>query len=81
LHHKVEYAQNLWDFTNRTIGGAFSNRINILPRRVIIQAAPPINLSDRLSSFRQDKKTAVKKAMADLENAYMDCIDRVNQTE
>ncbi|MCL2479410.1 MAG: acyltransferase, partial [Treponema sp.] len=81
LHFKVEFVQNLWDFINRSIGGAYSNRISILPRRVIIQSAPPINLSERLASFRKDKKTAVQTTMADLESAYLDCINKVNQSE
>jgi hypothetical protein len=43
LHLKVEYVQNLWDFANRTMGGAISGRINIPPKKVIIKAAPVIN--------------------------------------
>jgi hypothetical protein len=75
LHHRIEYAQNLWDFANRTMGGAYANRISIFPRRVIIQAAPPINLSERLPAYHNDKKSAISSAMADLKQAYMDCID------
>jgi hypothetical protein len=81
LHKKVEYAQNLWDFLSRTIGGAFYNRINILPRRVIIRAAPPISLTERLPDYRNDKRAAVDKAMEDLKKAYLDCIDRSNRNE
>ena len=80
LHYKVEYVQNLWDFINRSIGGAYSNRINILPRKVIIQCAPPINLSERLPSYRQDRAETIQKTMTDLENAYLDCIDKVNKS-
>jgi hypothetical protein len=81
LHHKIEYAQNLWDFANRTMGGAYSDRISIFPRRVIIQAAPPISLSDRLPAYKEDRKAAVAAAMADLMNAYLECIDEVNTHE
>jgi len=81
LHHKVEYAQNLWDFVNRSVGGAYSDRISIFPRRVIIQSVPPINLSARLGDYRKDRKAAIQKAMDDLEGAYQDCINRVNQSE
>ena len=77
-HTKVEYCQNLWDFVSRTLGGAYHNRINIYPRRVIIQAAPPMNLSERLPAYRQDKKDTIKKAIDDLEKAYLFCIDDVN---
>lgn len=74
LHAKVEYAQNLWDFANRTMGGAIKNRLNILPRRVILQAAPVLNLSERLKDFKADKKAATAAALGDLEKAYLDCI-------
>jgi hypothetical protein len=77
LHHKIEYVQNLWDFANRTMGGAYANRINIFPRRVIIQAAPPINLTERLPAYYKDKKSAIGSAMADLKQAYMDCINTI----
>ncbi|MDR2403677.1 MAG: acyltransferase [Spirochaetaceae bacterium] len=77
LHHKIEYAQNLWDFANRTMGGAYANRISIFPRRVIIHAAPPINLTERLPAYNNDKKSAINSAMADLKQAYMDCIEEI----
>jgi len=81
LSSRVEYAQNLWDFANRTMGGAFSNRKNILPRRVIIRAAPVINLSERFPAYQKDKKAAVAAAMSDLEKAYLDCIADANKAE
>jgi len=74
LHLKVEYVQNLFDFASRTMGGAFSQRINIQPAKVIIKAAPPINLSERLSLYKTDRKTAVLDAVSDLEKAYLNCI-------
>jgi len=81
LSGKVEYAQNLWDFANRTMGGAFSDRKNILPRRVIIRAAPVINLSERFPAYQKDKKAAIAEAMSDLEKAYLDCIANANKAE
>jgi hypothetical protein len=74
LDETLEYAQNLWDFANRTMGGAYSTRrTNIFPRRVIIQTAAPINLTERLPEFHQDKKAAINKAICDLKDAYLDC--------
>ena len=77
FHKKIEYAQNLWDFASRAMGGAFRNRVSIFPRRVIIHAAPVINLTERFSSYQADKKAAIAAAMSDLEKAYLDCIDEV----
>ena len=71
LHSRIEYVQNLWDFANRTMGGAFNNRISVFPRKVVIQSAPAINLSERLSSYRENKKAAVTAALSDLEQAYL----------
>jgi len=78
LHNKVEYVQNLWDFANRTMGGAFSGRVNIFPRKIIIQTAPPINLSSRLPDYKKDKKAAVAASMEELEKAYLDSINEIN---
>jgi hypothetical protein len=81
LHHQIEYAQNLWDFASRTIGGAYPDRISIFPRRVIIQAAPVISLTERLPAYYADKKNTVSGALKSLEDAYRWCIEEVNRTE
>jgi hypothetical protein len=82
LHLKIEYAQNLWDLANRTMGGSYSTRnINIFPRRVIIQAAKPISLTDRLPGYRRDRKAAIQSAMDELLTAYLGCIEEVNKAD
>jgi hypothetical protein len=78
LHQRIEYVQNLWDFANRTMGGAFTERKRVCPRKVIIRAAAPINLSGRLADYKNDRKSAIDAAMADLMKAYLDCIDPVD---
>ena len=81
LHNKVEYVQNLYDFANRTMGGAISGRINIFPRKIIIQAAEVINLTKRFPKYKEDKKAAIAAALSELEKAYIDCINEVNSAE
>jgi hypothetical protein len=81
LHSRIEYVQNLWDFANRTMGGAISSRKSIFLRKVIIQAAPVINLSERLPDYKKDKKAAIAASISDLEKAYLDCINEVNKME
>ena len=81
FHKKIEYTQNLWDFASRTMGGAFKDRVSIFPRKVIIQAGPVINLSERLSDYKKDKKAVIEKSMADLEKAYLDCIVEANNLQ
>ena len=76
LHIKIEYAQNLWDFANRTMGGAFPNRVfNVHPKQVIIETGSLINLSERLTDYKENKKSAAANALKDLETAFLDCID------
>ncbi|MDR1858768.1 MAG: acyltransferase [Treponema sp.] len=81
LHNRIEYVQNLWDFASRTMGGNFSGRKNIFPRRVIIRAAPVIDISKRLPLYREDKKAAIADVMSELGKAYLDCIDETNKTD
>lgn len=78
LQDKIEYVQNLWDFANRSMGGAFADRINIAPQKIIIRFAPPVNISGRLPQYREDKKSATAQALSDLEKAYLDNIKEVN---
>ncbi|MDR2054218.1 MAG: 1-acyl-sn-glycerol-3-phosphate acyltransferase [Treponema sp.] len=46
----VEYAQNLYDFANRTMGGIFGTRKKIAPDAIRISAAPPINITEMMST-------------------------------
>ena len=63
------------------MGGAYPDRVNIFPRKVIIQTAPVINLSERLSAYKNDKKAAIAAAMTDLEKAYLGCIAEANEAD
>jgi hypothetical protein len=75
LYVKIEYAQNLWDFANRTMGGAYSQRVlNVHPKRVLIQIAPSIDLSARLKDYHENKKETISRTMEDLKDAYLACI-------
>jgi hypothetical protein len=67
LFKRIEYVQNLWDFTNRTMGGAFGQRRYIYPQKVVINAAPVIDLSDYLPAYSLNRKETIRKAMSDLE--------------
>ena len=81
FHNKLEYVQNLWDFANRTMGGAITGRVNIHPGKIIIKAAPVIDLSARLPLYKQDRKGTAANTTADLEKAFLDCIEQVNKDE
>jgi hypothetical protein len=48
---------------------------------VVIQTAPVINLSERLSLYKKDKKAAIAASLSDLEKAFLDCIDEANRSE
>jgi hypothetical protein len=81
LYKKIEYIQNLWDFASRTMGGAISERKNIFIRKVVIHSAPVINLTERLPQYYENKKAAVAQGVTDLEKAFLDCINEVNNAE
>ncbi|GBU27617.1 hypothetical protein R84B8_01151 [Treponema sp. R8-4-B8] len=81
LHQKIEFVQNLWDFANRTMGGALSGRVNIPVKKVIIKGAPVINLSGRLNQYKEDKRAAVTEATSDLEKAFLKCIEEMKGEE
>lgn len=81
LHNKIEYVQNLHDLASRAMGGAFSNRVSIFPRKVIIHTAPPISLTERLPLYKKDKKSTITETLTDLENAFLDNINEMNLTE
>ena len=44
----VEYAQNLYDFANRTMGGIYGTRRRIAPAAIRINAASPVNITEML---------------------------------
>jgi 1-acyl-sn-glycerol-3-phosphate acyltransferase len=75
LYIKLEYAQNLWDFASRTMGGAYSNRVfNVHPKRALLQIGEPINLTERLEEYKKNKKTAITNTMKAMEKSFLDCI-------
>jgi hypothetical protein len=81
FHSKIEYVQNLWDFASRSMGGAYFDRVSIFPRKVLIQAAPLINLSERLPYYKENKKAAIADAISDLEKAYLLNINEANSAK
>jgi hypothetical protein len=70
LERRIEYAQNLWDFANRGMGGAYVDRRAVVPRHARISVGPPITLSDRLASYKRDKRAAVDAVLAEIKAAY-----------
>ena len=70
----VEFAQNLWDFANRLAGGAISGRREVRPKRAVVVASPPIDLSARLEDYRRDRKAAQAAVTDELARSYKACI-------
>ena len=79
LHLKAEYVQNLYDFANRTMGGALSTRAHIQPSKVILKAQEPINLTDLLARYNEDKRGTIALAMEQLEKSFINCVNDVNK--
>lgn len=74
LHTVVEYAQNLWDFANRLAGGTIAGRIEVRPKSAYIIVGEPVDLSERLVAYRDDRKLAIADALSALEREYRNCI-------
>lgn len=81
FHLIIEYAQNLWDFTSRTMGGNFTHRMNINPKKVIICTGEPLDLSKKLSSYRESRKETIAQTLHELESKYMTCIEEVKKDD
>ncbi|MDR0386414.1 MAG: acyltransferase [Treponema sp.] len=79
LSRKIGYVQNLWDFSNRTMGGTYSDRVNIHPQSVTIYAGPAVNLNAALEEYRKDRKETVRKCLVRLQEAYADLSNRSAQ--
>jgi hypothetical protein len=56
------------------MGGVLGTRINIHPEKVILNAAPPLNISKDMLLYRQDRKGTVQKTMDELKAALVKCI-------
>lgn len=76
-HELVEYVENLWDFANRLAGGAILGRISVRPKRAIVIIAPPLDLSERLGSYRADRKGATTATLGKLMDTYQSCIKEI----
>lgn len=75
FHRLAEYAQNVWDLANRLAGGAISGRRIVRPRRAVVIAAEPIDVSARLEGWRGGRRALAASLTADLESAYRRCIE------
>ena len=80
FHNRIEYIKNLWDFASRTMGGAQFDRIRIFPKKVFIQAGEVINLSERFSDYKADRKATITSCLDKLKDNFYVCIDRMNKS-
>lgn len=74
FHGLAERAQNLWDLANRLAGGTIAGRLAVRPKRAIIDIGEPIDLSARLGDYATGRKKAIAAALADLHEAFDQCI-------
>jgi hypothetical protein len=81
FHMVIEYAQNLWDFASRTMGGAYKNRINVHPKTAFIYTGEPIDLSKKLSAYRENRKETIAATIQELDTNFMKCIEDVKKDD
>jgi hypothetical protein len=70
LRARIEYVQELYDFVNRTMGGAFKDRITIKPTRVVISTEKPINITEYLEDYHSNHKKTIADINQKLNEAY-----------
>ncbi len=81
FHLIIEYAQNLWDFASRTMGGAYKNRLNVHPKTAIIYTGEPIDLTKKLSAYRESRKDAIASTLQELDDKFIQCIEEVKKSD
>jgi hypothetical protein len=81
FHMLIEYVQNLWDFTSRTMGGTFTNRVKINPKTVIIHTGEPIDLTSNLTAYRENRKECIAHMIEKLKENFIQCIDEVKNDD
>ncbi len=81
FHLIIEYAQNLWDFASRSMGGTFENRPNVRPKTAVICTGEPIDLTEKLSAYRENRKETISNTLQELEERFMQCIEEVKKDD
>lgn len=71
----VESVINLQDLAARLMGGNITNRPNVIRKKAIMVPAPCLDLTARLSDYRQDNRQATREATEELDKRFKDCIE------
>jgi 1-acyl-sn-glycerol-3-phosphate acyltransferase len=81
FHLRVEYAQNLWDFASRTMGGNFTHRLNVYPKKAIIYTGEAIDLTKKLPEYRERRKETITATLQELRDNFLQCIEEVRKDD
>ena len=77
----AETALNLTDLVNRFAGGNISNRSAVLRKRAVVIAGKPIEIRERMSAYRGNRKQAVDAVTADMKQIFLDCATALRDKE
>ncbi|HUX37917.1 MAG TPA: hypothetical protein VMV44_08435 [Rectinemataceae bacterium] len=72
-----ETLHNLYDFAQRLSGDNISGRPRLLPRRLVLGSAEPLEIRSRLPDYHRDRRAALDKAEADLASAWRHSIKEI----
>jgi len=77
----AETVINLTDLAARFAGGNISNRSAVLRKRAVVIAGKPIEIRERMSAYRGNRKQAVDAVTADMKQIFLDCATALRDKE
>ncbi|HRR02763.1 MAG TPA: hypothetical protein P5286_07665 [Treponemataceae bacterium] len=77
----AETVINLTDLVNRFAGGNISNRSAVLRKRAVVIAGKPIEIRERMSAYKDNRKQAVDAVTADMKQIFLDCATALRDKE
>lgn len=75
----AETVSNLGDLINRLAGGNISNRPNNVRKKAVVITGRPIEIRERMSGYKKNRKEAVDEVTADMKRIFLECTDTANK--
>ena len=77
----AETVVNLTDLAARFAGGNISNRSAALRKRAVVIAGSPLEIRERMTGYKKNRKEAVDAVTADMKQIFLDCATALRDKE
>ena len=77
----AETALNLADLVSRFAGGNISNRSAALRKRAVVIAGSPLEIRERMTGYKKNRKEAVDAVTADMKRIFLECAAALQHKE